>query len=179
MNNTRTSSEDRYGIDIGRVIINPAAPDGGADTSFLSGGEDRAMQTPPAPDAFRVIRALVECSGGQVWLVSKCGARIEGRTRRWLARHRFYQETGMPADHLRFCLRRPEKRRHCAALGLTHFVDDRVDVLRHLRGLVPNLYLFGRQKPGFRVPSWARPVLDWRQVEQALDLVPEEVCHGS
>lgn len=179
MNDTRTSSEARYGIDIGRVIINPAAPGGGADTSFLSGGEDQAMQTPPAPDAFRVIRALVEQSAGQVWLVSKCGARIEGRTRRWLARHRFYQETGMPADHLRFCLRRPEKRRHCAALGLTHFVDDRLDVLQHLRGLVPYLYLFGRQRHGTQIPSWVRPVVDWREVEQVLELAPLETCPGS
>jgi hypothetical protein len=48
------------GIDIGRVIIGPAGDDGYADTSFLSGTPEHAMQTPLTPD------------DGKVWLISKC-----------------------------------------------------------------------------------------------------------
>lgn len=62
---------------------------------------------------------------------------------------------------VRFCLKRPEKRDHCAVIGATHFVDDRLDVLEHLAGLVPRLYWFGHQTSTAAVPAWAQPVSDW------------------
>ena len=80
--------------------------------------------------------------GGRVWLVSKCGPRVEEKTRRWLEHHRFFELTGVAEDHLRFCRERPQKREHALDLGLTHFVDDRRDVLHHLGGAVPHLFLF-------------------------------------
>jgi len=39
----------RLGIDIGRVIIGAVDDSGRADTSFLSGTLERAMETPPTP----------------------------------------------------------------------------------------------------------------------------------
>ncbi len=32
----------------------------------------------------------------------------------------------------------PEKREHCAAIGASRFIDDRLDVLEYLVGLVPH-----------------------------------------
>jgi hypothetical protein len=60
---------------------------------------------------------------------------------------------------VRFCLQRPEKALHCRELGITHFIDDRTDVLEAMIGVVPNLYLFGPQRapapPGMRhLGSW-------------------------
>jgi hypothetical protein len=59
---------------------------------------------------------------------------------------------------VRFCLKRPEKAVHCRELQITHFIDDRTDVLEAMLGVVPNLYLFGPQAdrpPGMvHVPGW-------------------------
>ncbi|HET9933466.1 MAG TPA: hypothetical protein VFQ35_22330 [Polyangiaceae bacterium] len=150
------------GVDVGRVIICPVSADGVEDTSFLSGTEQRALETPPCDGAFEAIRDLVQLFEGRVWLVSKCGPRIQALTRRWLAHQRFHEFTGVPPTHVRFCLRRPEKRGHCESIGATHFIDDRLDVLQHLRGAVPNLYWFGHQRTGAASPGWVTPTADFR-----------------
>lgn len=150
----------RIGIDIGRVIIG-AVIGGKADTSFLGSTLEKAMETPPSPGAIEGVRSLVNLSGGNAWLVSKCGPNVQRKTKAWLRHWNFYQETGMPTEHLRFCLKRPEKAIHCKQLKLTHFIDDRLDVLQHLEGLVPNLYLFGEQPTLEVIPSFVTHVSNW------------------
>jgi len=154
------------GIDIGRVLMCPVDDDGRADTSFLDRPDAAALAIPPAPHVWDVVPALVEAFAGRVWLVSKAGARIEALSRRWLAHHGFFARVGMAPDAVRFCRRRPEKRDHALALGLTHFIDDRVDVLGALHGAVPNLYLFGVQAGP--CPAFATATRDWRAVGAAL-----------
>ena len=51
----------------------------------------------------------------------------------------------MTKDHLRFCLKRPDKALHARQLRLTVMIDDRVDVLQHLEGFVGQRLLFGEQ----------------------------------
>jgi len=159
-----TNHESRLGLDIGRVIITGDQP--GGDTSFIGGGIDDVLRTPPVPGALESVARLVALCGGRVWLVSKCGPRMEEKTRIWLDHHRFFDVTGMPASHLRFCRERPQKREHAEALGLTHFVDDRRDVLEHLRGLVPHLFLFGPQREA--PPGWVAHVAGWAETEAAI-----------
>jgi hypothetical protein len=156
------------GIDIGRVIIGAADPSGKADTSFIGGSEAAALATPATEGAFEAVAQLVRAFEGRVWLVSKCGPRIQQLTRRWLERHDFYRQTGLRPDRVRFCLQRPEKRDHCAAIGATHFIDDRLDVLENLFGLVQHLYWFGYQRPGTSAPAWVCPTVDWARTEQAV-----------
>jgi hypothetical protein len=149
----------RIGIDIGRVIVGAVDEGGHADTTFLSGSDEAALATPPVPGAFETIRTISLRLDGRVWLVSKCGRRIEALTRRWLVHQRFHEATGIPPDHLRFCRERPQKRDHAVELGLTHFVDDRLDVLAHLRGAVGTLCWFGLQREAppdwvFHAPAW-------------------------
>ena len=153
---------ERLGIDIGRVLMCPANEDGRPDTSFLEGDDRSALEVPPAPGMFDVVPALVSAFGGRVWLVSKAGPRIEKLTRRWLNHHQFHERTGLRPDRVRFCRKREEKRVHAQALELTHFIDDRTDVLAHLQGLVPHLYLFGVQTG--EIPSWTVHVIDWPAV---------------
>jgi hypothetical protein len=43
-------------------------------------------------------------------------------------------------------LKRPDKALHCREIGITHFIDDRTDVLEAMVGIVSNLYLFGPQR---------------------------------
>ena len=164
---TRTSSP-ALGIDIGRVIIGAADSTGKADTSFLSGSEEAALSTAATEGAFEAIADLVRAFDGRVWLVSKCGPRIQKLTRKWLSRHDFYGRTGVRQDRVRFCLKRPEKRDHCVAIGATHFIDDRLDVLENLVGLVPHLYWFGHQREGARTPRWAFRTMDWAEAQRAI-----------
>ncbi|HAA58176.1 MAG TPA: hypothetical protein DCE42_25660 [Myxococcales bacterium] len=155
------------GIDFGRVIISSVKDDGRADTAFLQGSTKEAMQTPPNERAFEVIKELVEAFEGRVWIVSKAGKRIQQRTRQWLHTHKFYEQTGIPKEHLRFCIKRHQKAIHCKELGITHFIDDRLQVLSHLKDCVPNLYVYGPQK-GRIHESWLTHVHDWNDVEAAL-----------
>jgi hypothetical protein len=165
-------SQPVLGIDIGRVIIGAADSSGRADTSFLSGSEETALSTPASAGAFDAIAELTRAFAGRVWLVSKCGPRIQQLTRRWLLRQSFFERTGVRPDRVRFCLKRPEKRDHCAAIGATHFIDDRLDVLEHLVDLVPQLYWFGHQSGAAKAPTWAQPALDW---SQARDLIVNQL----
>lgn len=153
----------RIGIDIGRVIIGPVL-NGRADTSFLGARLADALHTPPAPGAFAGVAELVARTDGQAWLVSKCGPGVQAKTRAWLDHHEFWARTGMDRRHLRFCLKRPEKALHARELGLTAMIDDRVDVLVHLEGIVRERLLFGEQdRPA---PAWATAVRDWAAVRE-------------
>ncbi len=153
------------GIDIGRVIIRPG--DTAGDTSFLHGTDQDAMRTPPNSGAFETIAQLTAAFEGRVWLVSKCGPRIQARTRRWLAHHCFFERTGVPVGQLRFCRKRGDKAPICEQLGLDAFIDDRPDVLRPMEGIVTWRYLFGPQRRG---GPWAPliPVRDWSEVAARL-----------
>jgi hypothetical protein len=153
------NNPSRLGIDIGRVIIDGSNHPSGDDTTFFKGGIENALSTPPVIGAFDAITRLCEIFDARVWLVSKCGDRVRGRTEQWLTHHRFFETTGVPATNLRFCRQRPEKAIHCAELSITHFIDDRADVLGALEGIVPHRFLFGPQsrpaRPGVsHCPDW-------------------------
>ncbi len=154
------STEPRVGVDIGRVIIAGDGP----DTSFFRGDEE-SLHVPAVEGAFEGVARLVRAFAGRVWLVSKCGTKIQQRTLRWLDARRFWHETGVDPTHVRFCKERPQKAEHARRLGLTHFIDDRVDVLEALNGVVANRYLFGPQdRPP---PRGLVPVESWRDLLHA------------
>lgn len=155
----------RLGIDIGRVIINGSS--GGGDTSFFQGDTAAMLRTPAVPGAFDAITRLTSAFDHQVWLVSKCGPRIQQRSLEWLTHHRFFEQTGIPAGNVRFCLQRRDKAIHCRELAITHFVDDKPDVHEALAGLVPHRYLFGPQRSP-RVPPGVTPTPTWQEVENLL-----------
>jgi hypothetical protein len=155
----------KLGIDVGRVLIRPEDADG-ADTSFIGGTLEDALNTPPYDGMFDVVPQLVDRFDGQVWIVSKCGPAIQHKTMRWFEHHRFFERTGIRHDNVRFCLKRPEKAVHCRQLGITHFIDDRTDVLQAMIGIVPHLYLFGLQRK--QVPSGMRHLVTWPEVASAM-----------
>lgn len=156
----------KIGIDIGRVIIGPVL-NGKADTSFLGSTIKKSMETPPSPGALEGVKKLVEVFEGQAWLVSKCGPNVQYKTKKWLHHWDFYQLTGLLEQNVRFCLERHQKAAHCKQLKLNFFIDDRMDVLQHLQGIVPNLFLFGEQKSKVAIPRWVTHVKNWNEtVEQ-------------
>jgi tRNA(Leu) C34 or U34 (ribose-2'-O)-methylase TrmL len=160
------STPPRLGIDIGRVIINGPAHPGGGDTAFFSGDETTMLATPEMPDALSSIARLVTRFHGQVWLVSKCGPRVQQRTLRWLAGHDFYQRTGLHPDHVRFCRSRADKRLHCEQLRLTHFIDDHPEVHAAIQGTVSYQYLFGTRID--HIPDYVHPAPTWTEVERLI-----------
>jgi hypothetical protein len=153
-----TRRQPRLGIDIGRVIIDGSSHPNGGDTAFFEGDEATLLATPEMQGAFAAIATLHADFGGRVWLVSTCGPRVQARTLRWLAGHDFYGRTEVDPGNVRFCRMRPDKRRHCEELDLTHFVDDRPDVHKAIHGTVDYQYLFGQEvgtEHAVPAPAWA------------------------
>lgn len=156
------SVDPRLGVDIGRVIISAGTPESGEDTFLTSKSDHEAMSTPPYPGMFDAMVLLSTIFHSNIWLVSKAGPIMRNKTIRWLHSHRFFDRTGIHPNRVYFCERREEKARICAVLGITHFIDDRLDVLEHMEGVVRYRYLFGPQihsadaiKGIRRLASWA------------------------
>jgi hypothetical protein len=154
------------GVDFGGVINDGASHPSGDDTAFLSGGFDEAMRTPAMAGAIESLARLNEHFAGRVWIVSKCGPRIQARTEQWLDHVHLFDRTGVNPSQVRFCRQRPEKADHCAELGITHFVDDRADILGHLVGIVDHLFLFGKR--GHGLPPSALRVRNWAEAESGI-----------
>lgn len=123
------------GVDVGGVIIDRV--NDGTDTSFF--GRNFLLTTAVA-DGFEVLKRLSK-RFDQIVLVSKCGQSTQDRTRKWLAHHDFYNRTGIADVDVHFCRERRDKAGICQQLNVTHFIDDRLEVLGYLE-TVPNLYLF-------------------------------------
>jgi hypothetical protein len=145
------------------VIIDGSSHPEGGDTAFFSGDEATMLATPEMPGSFDAIARLVRVFDGRAWLVSTCGPTVRARTLRWLEAHEFHRRTGLPADQVRFCRHRADKREHCEELGLTHFVDDHPEVHLAIRGAVEHQYLFGEQHAP--APTGAIPARTWPDVE--------------
>lgn len=144
--------EPRLGVDIGRVIIagpehrdDPGDPRSmeREDTAFFGADDAAALRTPAVEGAFMALAGLVDAFEGRVWLVSKASERSRRRSTAWLDHHGFWTVTGIARDAVRFCFERHEKAPIARDLGLTHMVDDRIDVHVALRGIVPHRFLFG------------------------------------
>lgn len=150
----------RLGLDFGKVIMG-AVQNGVADTSFLGASFSDAMKSPPTEGAFESIASLAKCFRSEVWIVSKCGPSVEKKTRAWLDHNRFYERTGVLKANIRFCRERSAKAAICEELGISHFVDDRIDVLLPMVGVVSNLYLFGEQPSSAHRRTSITPVRNW------------------
>jgi hypothetical protein len=77
---------------------------------------------------------------------------VSAISREWLQYVGFWQATGIPRGNLEFVPKRADKAPVCKRLGVTHFVDDRLDVQEHLRPHVGHLYWFRSALPA--APTW-------------------------
>lgn len=124
----------KLGVDIGGVIIDRVGRTN--DTSFQ--GRD-FIKTPEVPFAAETLKRLVYFFD-VIYLVSRCGPETELRTKLWLQHNDFFKKTGIKAEHVFFCRERYQKAEIATKLGLTHFIDDRLEVLGYLIN-VPNRFL--------------------------------------
>lgn len=154
------------GLDVGGVLTDRVAAT--SDTSFFG---DRPMETPAVPGALKAVRALSAAFDHRVYVVSKAGPKVSELTRQWLGTHGFLGDDNIPAGHLRFVRRREDKHLICEQFGITHFVDDRTDVLRHLL-TVPYLYLLtagsGTDPSAVRLASGITVLDTWPAVVEAI-----------
>jgi hypothetical protein len=147
------------GVDVGGVLVDRIAADG-SDTSFFS---ERFLETPAVAGAFdTLLRLRRERFGERICIVSKCGPRTEEKTRLWLGHHGLLDALGLDERALHFCRKRPDKAPICKRLGVTHFIDDRMDVLVHLTSVRYRI-LFGPQDPGVNAKGAVRAET-WRDV---------------
>lgn len=155
------------GVDIGGVIVARVAGD--ADTSFFG---TRPMDTPAVEGVIEVLRELTTGPfDGRVHLVSKAGPAMQDRTRRWLQHTGFHDSTRIPRDNVHFVLDRSRKAPVCEGLAVTHFVDDRLDVLTSLTS-VPHKFLFvgglGEKRPPREVPAEIRTASNWAALRRSI-----------
>ncbi len=155
------------GLDVGGVLVDRVAER--TDTSFFG---DRPLDTPAVAGALEAIPELLELFGGRVHIVSKAGPKVSALTRQWLGVHGVTGDAGIRPDNVHFVRRRPEKHPICERLGVTHFVDDRLDVLGHLT-TVEHRYLFtgglGDHDPPPQLPPWVTVVDTWPRLVGLLD----------
>lgn len=127
------------GLDFGGVILDFIRYNN-TDLSFKS---ENYLNTPEVERAIDSIRKLNQSKfKGNIYLVSKHGPEGPKRILEWIHHKNFFNVTGIPEDHFYPCAERHEKEGIVRKLGVTHFVDDRAEVLEHMIGTVPNLYLF-------------------------------------
>ena len=159
---------DILGIDLGGVVIDRV--NDGTDTSFFG---DNYLETTAVPGAIKAIRKLGDSRfGDNIWIVSKCGPRIQTRSLDWLEHHRFYERTGIRSDRVVFCRERVQKAPICWELGITDFIDDRPDTLIPMRMIVDGRFLFNPRTKDLRqhLPQMNGEIIvrNWQQVLQQL-----------
>lgn len=190
-------TEPRIGIDIGGVLTREGDPN-------YRGSLDEWDSTWEADGALDAVRKITETFGpSNTFLVSKVrpGGAMHRRMEQWLHEEiMFCQETGLPKENIIFvrAVDGPEgKGVACEKLGISHFVDDKLEVLKSVfedeagnsRFVVERFQglLFHFAKGGFgQVPPevdkselspmmrrFYRPVANWAQVlEQLREKLP-------
>lgn len=156
---TRSVRPPVFGVDIGGVLVDRAAEN--SDTSFFG---SRPMETPAAVGSLEALVALAAIFEQRVHIVSKAGPVIARLSREWLAEQGWFDAVPVLAANLHFVRKRSDKHDVCQRLGVTHFVDDRLDVLLHLHS-VDCRYLFlgglGSNQPPVAVPDDVCAVDTW------------------
>lgn len=134
---------------------------------------------PVNPGAIEVISALREQRfGDEMYLVSKAGRRVEDRTRQWLQYIDFFGRTGINDQNMHFCRKRSEKLPIAQELQLTHFIDDRRDVLDLMPSLMRIWFTFDKDEESKLIrlkPSLTR-AYGWAAVK---DVLLESSHHSS
>lgn len=102
--------------------------------------EDTAQLGDLIPGAIETITKLVnEYGKDSVILLSKAGEKMAKDTINHLINLEFFEKTGVLRDNVFFCKTRKQKSIIIETFGITHFIDDRFTVLKHI---APNVQCF-------------------------------------
>ncbi len=164
------------GTDFGRVLSNFDCPVSRGLGSGQNAGkairEGRGVR--PFRGALETLRFLKESRFPKMYVVSKINMDgvIEPKARQWLTQYGF--DDVVPPKCVHFCAERSEKALICKKLGITHFIDDRLEVLSYMVGIVPHLFLFRpwaeEDKPFQHLVTEGKVtvVRSWRQLREHL-----------
>lgn len=153
---------EALGIDAGGPLMDPRAH---GDLFF----SDRYLEVPLVPGAVRSIaRLATERFGERIYIVST-------NVRRRPQALEIFAAGGLtrviPPERVFFCDTDRQKAEVCDRLGITHFVDDRIEVLSLLER-VPHRYLFdGPRRDEFERTSDGSAVIavsDWEDLAARL-----------
>jgi len=131
-------NKQTLGVDIGNVIINHRLMKTDDETFY----EDHYSSIPSTEGAFEALFKLNTHFKGEVYLISKCTEWAEEKILAWLSDNHFYAKTGIKPENVHFVRKREEKDILCRKLEITHFIDDRLEVLSYMVESTPNLFLF-------------------------------------
>lgn len=135
----------RIGLDVGGVLINTLNDD--PSTSFFG---DNYIHTTPVQGALEAVSTLIQILGADnVFIISKASKKTQRKTLLWLAAHNFFS-AGFSSCNLHFCDAWAEKASIARQLRLNCFVDDRIDVLNYMHGIVRHRVWFGSQPDNVR-----------------------------
>lgn len=134
----KTETKISLGIDIGNVIINHRGTNKDDETLH----EERYSTIPASDGVFEALNELNKLFEGRVYLISKCTPWAQEKILQWLDDNRFYDKTGINPQNVFFVREREEKDVICRRSAITHFVDDRLEVLSYMIESTPHLYLF-------------------------------------
>ena len=146
-------SYSKLGIDLGNTVVRSQHGTG---------------STEPYTDALEVIAQLTKLFG-LVCIVSRVNPAQEIRARAWIQHYDFCNKTGIKPQDLHFCAERSDKAIIAKQVGLTHFIDDRPEVMYHLPQDIRKI-LFGPQKEDvakFKLHHLEQ-VTSWKEIEQKL-----------
>lgn len=127
----------KLGLDIGGVIVEELK-----ERIDPNDWNKVFLQVPFLAGVFEALASLKKCFGREIFIVSKISENLEPLSREYLRYHRFFEQAGISPDHLYYCRTREEKAPICRGLGITDFVDNRLEVLGQMAGGVPRRYLF-------------------------------------
>ena len=134
--------QECLGVDLGNVIIDHVGF--GTTSEFFRNGDYNVI--PPVPEVFDVLRELHgKRFGDNMFVVYNATDIADQKIISWLEAHDFFNRTGIPKLQMKRTRNGRNKWSVCELYKITHFVDDRLEVLSHLVGKVDNLYLFRPQ----------------------------------
>lgn len=157
--------DKELGIDFGGVIIDVWQH--GNEELFFS---DNFLDTPEVEGAFQAIRSLRKHFAA-IKYVSHCSNENRARFIGWLRVHDFYEATGSKPEDTTFCMHRSDKAGICEALKLSHFIDDRLEILSSLTS-VKEQYLFQPRKEDLQeygdYLNMVQVVQSWKDLKKLL-----------
>jgi hypothetical protein len=130
------------GVDLGNVIIDHK--NFGTTENYVLTQDYNLI--PPVTNALEALRKLNESRFmDRVFIIYNASEIIDSKIFGWLNYNDFFRQTGIDKGHVLRSNTGRKKNLFCKNMQLTHFVDDRLEVLNCLMGLVPNLYLLNGQ----------------------------------
>ncbi len=148
------SNKTVLGIDFGKTICNIL---NGQKKYLPAEMQPHFLENPFVEGAPEVIGELVQAIGAKnLYIVSKAVLLSELPIQEWLREKHFWELTGMRSYHLHFCRERKDKAAICEKLGITHFIDDRLEVLYHLESVPTRVALNPRPEDPDEIPFFKR-----------------------